>query len=173
MIKAKKKRPSTDALQKAADEVLRLAKKAGVKVALCGGQALRAYGSPRMTDDLDFVADGVLPGFTKKLSFGGRKGVVKGVEVDLIVRNDDYQALYEAALVDTDDQDIIARPWLVAMKMVANRGKDLLDIEWAVTDDPYCVKPARAIIREHLGIWAADEFDNIVRLAKWKKDNDR
>jgi hypothetical protein len=111
-----------------------------IQVALAGGVALQAYGSPRATTDVDFVSNWTLgPQRTFRidhpLSFGGLSYVLDpgGITVDLIVRNDAYKPLYDEALMTAGNQNgvpIILPDYLAAMKFAADREKDRIDLAW-------------------------------------------
>lgn len=63
MTSGKRQFLSPERLDKGAAAVLEAAKKERVDVAIGGGYALQIYGSPRLTGDVDIVADaGLLPG---------------------------------------------------------------------------------------------------------------
>jgi len=38
-------------------QVAEIAEREGIRIALCGGLAMQSYGSPRLTRDVDLVAD--------------------------------------------------------------------------------------------------------------------
>ncbi len=75
-----------------------------LKVAILGGIALQIYGSSKPTTDVDFVGNWTLGSqdtfkITGPLSSGGLAYVMEGdIPIDLIIRNDVYRKLYEAAL---------------------------------------------------------------------------
>lgn len=112
----------------------------GLPAVLLGGVALQAYGSPRLTKDIDFALPSPfpdVPGFKRvgPLNFGGDAYVSpEGAQVDLIVRNDEYASLYEEVITNstmTDEGIQIATPeYLAATKFAANRDKHLLDLKW-------------------------------------------
>lgn len=74
---AQKKFLSPAELAQALQEVVDLAKKERVTVALVGGYAMQLYGSDRLTGDLDVTADKKIKALTEvgTLSFGGVKAV--------------------------------------------------------------------------------------------------
>ena len=171
-----------DVLQRASCEVFCAAQQAGVAVALLGGYALQQQGSPRLTGDVDFVAERPLPSFpvVGSLSFGGDKLVTsEGVPVDLVLRNDEYTELYTDALADATGRTpkgelpVVRPEYIAAMKMAAGRGKDMADLEFLVTDGHANLDEVRAIVRRHLGSYAARELDQLVLVAQWKKDRER
>lgn len=101
MTSGKRRLLSPEALDEATEQIAAIAKKEGARVALVGGLALQHYGSPRLTGDVDVVAEELLDGLRKgrQLSFGGEATKApNGVPVDVIVRADGYAALYQEAL---------------------------------------------------------------------------
>lgn len=155
-------------------------------VALAGGVALSLYGSKRLTRDIDILSDRPLrgPGFKNlgSLSFGGQKLLTpSGVPLDVIIRDDKYAELYEAALEASLAVSIRKRPggwpipvvpleYLLTMKLQASRDKDVLDIEAATGFDAYNEKKTHKIIAEFLGDFAVDEFERIAEYAEWKRE---
>ncbi len=166
-------------IERAASEMSELADQQGVAAVLIGGAALRYFGSPRLTTDIDFAATGPLEGSkeTGKLTFGGEKlSAPSGVPVDWVQRDDDYAELYSEAIEhpmperDSPSPVPIARPeYLLAMKMAAGRRKDLDDVEWMIANSVVDLPLARRIVRKHLGTYAARELDSIVSEVEWKK----
>ena len=133
----KKKMLSTAEIEQGIDEVAVLAKAEGVSVILVGGVAMHHYGSDRFTADLDFASAGPLSSLPVEslLVFGGYQShTPSGVPVDWIVRSDDYKNVFEEALAHPMHAEELAVPvvapeYLVAMKMVARRRKDEVDLE--------------------------------------------
>ena len=168
-------------LENAAAEVGAVAEREGVRVALIGGLALQRYGSDRLTGDIDFAADAVLAGLPggPALSFGGvQTRTPSGVPVDLIVREDDYRALYEEAIAQAVRVPGLPVPLataehLAAMKMAAARDRDELDLQFLLRARAVDVARARQIIYRHLGPFAAQEFDRVVEEVEWKRHRDR
>lgn len=165
-------------LERAADEIAELALEADIDVALTGGFALQLYGSPRLTGDVDFIAEALIPGLPelRRLTFGGiETESPSGVPTDLIVRNDDAERLYDAALTHaTSEPDLgykVVRPeYLAAMKLYAGRRRDLDDLAFLITSGELDVKEARDIIKKYLGVYAAKEFAAFVAETEWKKE---
>jgi hypothetical protein len=159
----------------------------GCRAALVGGAAMQLLGSDRMTRDIDFVADGDPPPsltVIRDLSFGGVKATTHdGVDVDWIVRDDDYRDVYEealatAVLVANDGVRVlrVVRPeYLFIMKMVAGRAKDDLDAVYLLNSEVVNLdKPrTRAIIKRLLGAYAADDFDRGCEEAAWIKEREK
>jgi hypothetical protein len=158
-------------------EVAKIARRENVDVAVVGGVAMMVYGSDRLTKDVDVASvDEYLPGLeeVRQLSFGG---VVvrtpRGREFDLIVREDEYRELYNAAVDSARDEGlplrVITPEYLLATKMAAARDKDLLDVKFLVGSGVVDLKAARQIVREHLGEYAARELDAMVAEVEWRK----
>ena len=56
------------------------------------------------------------------------------------------------------------------MKMAAGRrGKDDADLEFLVAAEVVDIAKARRVIQKFLGIYAAREFDQLVRVVHWKR----
>lgn len=163
-------------LGEALAQVAQLAAKEGVRIALLGGFALQHYGSDRLTGDIDLVAESRLQGLPAgtALSFGGEQTEApNGVPVDLLLRDDDFAPLYEEALahartVDELPAPIVAREYLAAMKMVAGRPRDAMDLEFLILRAGMDRAKARKIIKRHLGPFAARELDRLVAELEWK-----
>jgi hypothetical protein len=156
-------------------EIFELASQADVDVALAGGVALELLGSDRLTKDVDFVCSAILPTIRvlKQLSFGGISGLSKnGHPVDLIVRNDEYAELYQEALsMAISDPNVpvkvIPPEYLAAMKMVAGRDKDEMDLKTLIRLKSISLPKTEDIIRRHLGRYAVQEFKSVVDKVAW------
>jgi len=126
-----------------AEIIFRQAENEGVACALAGGIAMHLYGYLRATYDVDFLAekDLDLP-YEEKLSFGGHSHSVqvgtRKVIVDIIVRDDFFRAFYDAALRDarrTEENWLVLTPeWMVILKYMAGRSKDILDLLWMLRE---------------------------------------
>jgi hypothetical protein len=157
-------------IDEALDELAALASDQHVHVLLAGGVAMQLYGSDRFTKDIDIVSTGPLDGLKEvdDLTFGGVAALTsENTEVDVIVRNDEYQPLYEAALdsprrIRGVPLPVISREYLAAMKMAAHRGKDFEDLAHLILNTPLSLKRTRQIIVEYLGPYAGREFDSFV-----------
>jgi hypothetical protein len=135
-------------------EAAHLAEGLGGGVALVGGLAMQAYGSTRATRDVDVLAPDVdLPrdiGRTKKLTIGGVSYVRNGIPVDVIVRCDEEQALYEFARVTSRKIagipiPVVTPECLALMKYTARRDKDMLDLRFLLANDLVSVQKAVGI----------------------------
>jgi hypothetical protein len=163
-------------------EVASLAKQERIRVVLVGGLAMQHYGSDRLTGDLDFAAAEALRSLAviRPLTFGGVQATTPGgVPVEIIVRDDDYQALYEEVVALSPlvrELGVrVARPeHLVALKMAAARDKDVLDMKFLLgVEGLVDGGKARAIVRRHLGPYAAQEFDRVVDEVAWERQTGR
>jgi hypothetical protein len=69
----------------------------------------------------------------------------------------------------------VARPeHLVALKMAAARDKDVLDMKFLLgVEGLVDGGKARAIVRRHLGPYAAQEFDRVVDEVAWERQTGR
>lgn len=169
---------SPEQLDEAVGEVARAAHDQNIDAALVGGVRLQYLGSDRLTGDVDFIASELIEELPRgeELSFGGESTEVDGVPVDIIVRSDEFAPLYEEALEkaesddDIDDLFVVRPDYLMAMKMVAGRGKDQTDLEFLIeSSNPEELIDARDIIRRFLGPYAAREFDSLIDEIEWKK----
>jgi hypothetical protein len=141
----------------AAEEIVRQARALKVACALCGGVAMHCYGFTRATVDVDFVAAETLPlPATKKLSFGGETYQIGGggeskLDVDWIVRDDDRQDVYQAALAGATMTEhglpIITTEWMVILKFLAGRGKDQIDLMWLLREEGLV---DRELVKQHI-----------------------
>lgn len=133
----------------------------GRKVALAGGAALQAYGSPRQTGDVDFLANWTLGPqqvfhIDHPLSFGGLAYKLDPgeIQVDLIVRNDVYKKLYDEALSEASEMSgvpILTPDYLAALKWAADREKDRVDLAWLLGSNLVDVAHVGEIVERTLG----------------------
>ncbi len=156
--------------------------------ALAGGVAMAAYGSPRLTGDVDVLASSGFPvhelvppkaGSRRRgraLTFGGREiPLPSGVTLDLIVRDDRWRRLYREALQESlpfksiPGMRIVRPEYLVAMKMVAGRPKDEDDLMFLLSSVTLDKKRLARILERHLGPYALEEVQHLEREAKWRK----
>lgn len=159
-------------VEEAIKELADLAKDQGVSVALAGGVAMQLYGSDRFTKDVDVVAAQTLEGLreTGSLTFGGFSArTAAETPVDVILRDDAYTPLYEAALevprrIRGVELPVVSPDYLAAMKFAAHRGKDLDDLAFLVLAAPTILnmKKVRQIVGEYLGPYAVQEFNYFV-----------
>lgn len=164
-------------------EIADIARTQGTKVALCGGLAMAYYGSDRLTQDVDVLVENELDLIAKtELEFDGRAcgfscKTDSGVDVDMIAIDaiDDHEKLYVEALdraVKVQGLPIpVVRPeYLVALKMLAMREKDELDIDYLLMNVPLNVTFLRDILKRTLGSYARKDFDLRWEEAEWKKE---
>ncbi len=126
-----------------AEIIFKHAEKEGIACALAGGIAMHLYGYLRATHDVDFLAekDLDLP-HEEKLSFGGLRHSIqvgaRKIIVDIIVRDDFFRAFYDAALRDARQTEegwfVITPEWMVILKYMAGRSKDILDLLWMLRE---------------------------------------
>lgn len=125
----------TEAATQALETVGQLAEANKVSWALVGGLAMALYGSDRTTKDIDIIADKLLPlekaGLLRQ---GGARYIIetakKKVAVDWIIRKDEFEKLFQAALreaVEINGVPILTPEWLVILKFIAGRFKDQED----------------------------------------------
>jgi hypothetical protein len=170
-----------DQIERSLSSILARACDANIKVALAGGLAMQHYGSPRLTSDLDLLVDDDYSAellddvLEKRLSFGGRRGSVDDVEVDIIVREDRYNGLYQDALDAARPLNSVSRGerclWVVrpehlaVMKLAAGRPKDEDDLQYLLTAAieghiPFDVEHAQELADEYLGSFGGQSFQD-------------
>ena len=137
----------------------------GIDWAIIGGVATRAYMPERMTKDLDIIvhqddSENVI----KQLEQAGYRIVSKlaipghimlspnGTELDVLFGNDQW--LKEALTQPSQDPagyPVLALPYLVVMKMKAQRTQDWADVSrmlgWASEDD---LNNVRAVVKQYM-----------------------
>ena len=170
------------------DELLRIAKMARDLIVartdadpvLAGGIAMQMYGSPRFTKDVDFLSTatpelGPELKFVKPISFGGAVfSTPEGIDVDVIVRSDEYAELYEDAVLHPTKEEhglLVASPeHLAAIKMSAGRDKDIDDLMYLLgTQGIVDIRKARNLIHRTLGgQFAVQQFDAALDEARWR-----
>ncbi len=127
---------STDTAMAAAEQLAPIAAQEEAEWAIAGGVAMHLYGSPRLTKDLDIIASkhlSLTP--DHPLGFGGSSYTLQvgkyAVQIDWIVRSDNYQKYYRAALQQAvslpNGLRVITPEWLVILKLNAGRQKDYDD----------------------------------------------
>ncbi len=128
---------SSDTGIEAAQKIGHLATQETIEWAVAGGLVMYFYGSSRLTKDVDIIASGNLSLKPEHpLSFGGSSYKVEAgkytVQVDWIVRDDGYQKYYRAALQEAvhlpNGLRVVTPEWMVLLKMMAGRQKDLDDV---------------------------------------------
>lgn len=138
---------------------------------------MQLYGSPRITSDVDVVAGALPSSLTPKkpLSFGGMIYETPAkIDVDWIVRSDEYRQLYEEALdnaVMTDRGFAVVTPeYLAAMKLAAGRPKDEYDLTFLLSEKGLVNRAlAIDIVRRNVGgRFAVDQFKSFIDEADWR-----
>jgi hypothetical protein len=150
--------------------VLALAQRHGIPVAIIGGYAMAAHGSPRLTSDVDVAATEPIPGLkpTKRLTFGGFVTRVKGVTVDVVVRQDAFADLYEEAILAA--RGGVALPeHLVAMKLVAGRPRDQDDLIFLLESGAVNLNKARGVVKRWLGHFGLESLESYILEAEWRR----
>jgi hypothetical protein len=169
---------SPEQMDRGAAEVAAAARAEGVRVLLVGGVAMAHYGSDRFTGNLDVVADralGALPR-ERELPFGGYQSrTPSGVPASVILRADDYTDVFKDALLHGRTVEGLALPLvsaehLVAMKLLARRPKDLLDLATLVTLNAFDEAKALRIVKSLLGAYAAEDLRSHIREARWRAE---
>lgn len=178
-----KRIPSTDELLEIARSVAAAAEEQEVEAALGGGLAMQLYGSPRLTKDIDFISTSMIakpPGFSarRKIGFGGTAfSSPDGIELDWIVRDDEYAAFYREALeraMPTAEGFLIVRPeYLSVMKLAAGQPKHYEDLMFLLNLRGIDFKKAHNIAYKHLGRFGADQFEAAVEEARYRARKDR
>ncbi len=179
---------TTEALA-VAEAVLAIAQRESIACAIAGGLAVQLYGYARQTKDVDFISEKGLPlAVERYLTFGGESYTLhlggKQFTVDWILRRDKYKRFYQLALAEADTLPngwhIVSPEWLIVLKYIAGRPKDLLDLQWLL-QRPGLVnrRKLRATLTQHLGTEGADgyllglqRFYDLADLAAKRNDGD-
>jgi hypothetical protein len=164
--------------REAARQVIAQAAAEGTPAAVAGGLAMQIFGFTRATKDVDIVAAAALAGEAgAPLEFGGHIYTVRvgdcEVEVDWIVRADDKQMVYAAALADAALTEhgfpIITPEWMVILKYLAGRGKDHLDLIWLLQQPELVARDkVMALVERLMGpvaFWARRDMESVFREA--------
>lgn len=162
------------AIELALAAIADLSRARGARVALIGGCALQLYGSDRFTADVDVATSKPLADTGRALSIGGRRIKIAGVAVDAVERSDAYAPLYRAAIASAQalagsPVRVATLPYLAAMKLAAGRGKDEQDLGFILAESGVDQKELRAVVRKHLGLYAAEELPGRIALAKLER----
>ncbi|MBI4612305.1 MAG: hypothetical protein HY720_01720 [Planctomycetes bacterium] len=172
--------PSTEELLALARRVRVIADAAGRRVAVAGGLAMQIYGSPRLTKDVDLIADQAPPASAdlrpaRPLTFGGSVlETPEGIDVDWIVRSDEYEPLYDEALdaaVSAEGDLLVVRPHhLAAMKLAALLPKHYEDLMFLLGRPGLVdLDRAREVVHRLVGgKFARDQFDAALEEARWR-----
>ncbi len=176
----RKKVLSIEEVEGALDEIAALAARHQIRVVLVGGVALQMYGGDRFTADVDFAASSALSELVpeRPLSFGGYQShTTGGVPVDWILRDDDFAAVFDEALdfpqrIDGVSVNVATPEYLVIMKMIAGRPRDVLDIETLLGLGVVDLDKARSIAKRLLGAFAEKTLLGIIEVAEWKRSRE-
>jgi hypothetical protein len=151
-----------------AEAVLAIAQRESVACAIAGGLAVQLYGYARQTKDVDFIGERGLPlHVARYLTFGGESYDLrldgKQFVVDWILRRDKYKRFYQLALAEADTLPngwkIVSPEWLVVLKYIAGRPKDLLDLQWLLQRTGLVNRrKLRASLTQHLGAEGAEGY---------------
>ena len=166
---------------------------------VCGALAMAAHGYRRETSDVDIVLAVVVGGpsgdelesvaqemgltLRAKHGFGGYDLRAGDVRIDVLTLDRDVPTLVPEAVKEAVDSDrrmllfghdvfVVSLGHLIAMKLIAERKKDIADIvelikvrldagQWA--DDRAAVKE---VVTRHLGWYAARKVDDLVLEAR-------
>lgn len=173
-------------VQRALSEALAELRPLGGEYVLIGGVALGAYGVERFTKHIDLACtvaqstaaqNALLARDPQPLAIGGVSIATSGgVRVDLIDRRVDYRGLFEEAIADAKQSGQLARagdleipvvslPYLVAMKLIADRPQDEVDLGALLRIDALDYPRTRDIVRRWAGPYAAGRLDKLARAA--------
>lgn len=173
-VTKKKKWITPDEIDWAIDLMKSISETQGIVSVLIGGVAMQSYGSPRLTKDIDFAVDAAFESpdvlsILGPINFGGNAYIsAAGAQIDAILRNDEYTALYEEALanhVTTEDGVPIVTPeYLAAMKFAANEPKHTLDLQWLIKQPGLLdLAKVRNLIYRHVGQkFGVETFERLV-----------
>ena len=123
----------------------------GMKLCLIGGTAIRSYGVIRPVPDIDFAT---LP--TSELSHGVyRSRTNSGVPVDMYVNEYEHANAFREAIKNARSVSTmipIASPeYLIVLKMITLRGKDILDIQSLIRTGNVDYNKAKRLVASLLG----------------------
>lgn len=165
-------------------EALDLLSPLAVSPVLISGVALAFYGVERFTKDVDLavrqhesaaLAPLLANHDPRPLRIGGLSvATASGVRVDLIDRRVDYEALFVEAievarrrgpLARVGDKKVPVMPlsYLIALKLLAGRPNDELDVRALLRVPQLDYAEVRAIVKKHLGAFARDYLDRFAR----------
>lgn len=171
---------------------------------LAGALAMAAHGYRRETHDVDIVIPVVIGGVTgdivenaaknmglavrAKHGFGGLDLREGDVRIDVLTLDRDMPALIPAAVADAIHQNrqvtlfgqrafVVSLGYLIAMKLVAERKKDIADIvelikvrmgmgEWIADQTEVAT-----VVRTHLGWYAARRVGELATIARAEIDS--
>lgn len=176
---------SPEVLERVSRMTLGLLSDQGIEAAIAGGFAMQVYGSPRLTGDVDLLGAKVPtdPGplsKMKRISFGGYRYVTQdGVEVDIIVRSDGFEPLYqealERAIVTDDGLPVVSPDYMAAIKFSAGRPKDEDDLLWLLQQEGLVdrAKALKIVTRLVGGQFAHNSFKSWIDEADWRSQREK
>jgi hypothetical protein len=153
----------------------------GLRSAVLGGLAMQLYGSPRLTADVDFVSLSYKNLTGKDLRIGGiRTQASNGVDVDIIIREDDWSSLYIAAASNATTIDVargqlpvVTREYMLSLKLAAGRPKDELDAKFLLVQPELDFNVALQIARDNLGRYGAQELKQLREISLWEHEREK
>jgi hypothetical protein len=169
------------ALEEAVDKLSTLG-----EYALIGGMAVYFYGLDRYTKDVDFAVSVETSGLAeealkdldlKPLRIGGISFLTtSGARADLIDHRFEYKALYEETLkaaltngprlrVADKLVPVVHLHYLVALKLISDRPKDEIDLNYLLAHPTLDYQLAREIVYRCVGPMPARHLDKLARLA--------
>jgi hypothetical protein len=175
---------SSDTGLEAASELGKIAESEQIEWAIAGGIAMYLYGSPRLTKDVDIIANRALSLVPDApLNIGGGSYTVEvgkyKVTVDWIVRRDGYEKYYKAALAEAISMPegfrLISPEWLLILKMFAGRQKDYDDAVFLLGQESLVNRP---LVKQNISrvggedawLGAMSNFRRLCALADGKAD---
>jgi hypothetical protein len=171
-------------VQRALDEALVRLRAIGGDYALIGGVALGVYGIERFTKGVNLAATthstaaaetALKDCDPRPLQIGGVSIATKmGVRVDLIDRRFEYRELFEEAILEAKKAGAVVKtehaelplvplPYLAAMKLIADRPQDEVDLRSLLGLDRLDYRATRDIVLRFAGKYAAQRLDKLAR----------
>jgi hypothetical protein len=153
----------------------------GIRWALIGGLALRAYMPERMTLDVDvlihdrdasvvraaFVAAGYrVIGLLSVGGFTVQMPDSEAMPIDVLTRADPWldDALAQP-VYDSAGYPVLSRPYLVLIKLQAGRTQDLADVQRLLAQTPSIERTAIRALVETFSPELVEDYDSLVSLA--------
>jgi hypothetical protein len=153
-----------------------------IRWVLVGGIALRAYIPERMTLDVDVLiherdTTGARDAFRNagyrivgELSIGGfscQQPQSDAMPVDVLIRSDDWlDAALAAPVYDAAGYPVLARPYLILLKLQAGRTQDLADIQRLLSRTPKTEREVTRRLIQQVEPAIIEDFDSLVTLAE-------
>ncbi len=154
---------------------------AGIRSVLVGGMALRAYMPERMTLDINILVHErdstavqqalLTTGYMviAQLSIGGftmSPPVASQIPIDVLTRADPWlDRMLDAPTYDQAGYPVLARPYLLLLKLQAGRSQDLADIQRLLGMTPHHQRPPiRDLVAQYSPEFLED-YDTLLTLA--------